>query len=213
MSSEGAPSPQPHHKESDMALKSLLEILEPIPCKQPPVLGEAIPWKQVEGQFLRVRWCSFLTSIQDGTIEPGPMGSYAALGVESPSLAGEAFIVVSNEVDFGHLWELYRQRQVADDEEVLLVYAPVEEERLRRLLRMSLPCLDIRVYPKGHFKEAYNPEFRPLSLAAWNQERARWIPSEPRGLKDSACRTVALQNPRLSSPTVSAAGGHLMRQD
>jgi len=197
-----------------MALESLLEMLEPIPCKHPPVLGEAIPWKQVVGQFLRVRWCSFLASIQDGKIEPGPMGSYAALGVESPSLAGEAFIVVSNEVDFGHLWELYRQRQVADDEEVLLVYAPVEEERLRRLLRMSLPCLDIRVYLKGHFKEAYDPEFRPLSWAAWNQERARWKPYEPCGLKDdSACRTGALQNSRLSSPTLSAPGGHLMRQD
>jgi len=88
-------------KERDTALKSLLEMMETIACKEPPVLGEAIPWKQVEGQFLRVSWCSFLASIQDGTIEPAPMGSYAALGVESPSLTGEAFIVVSNEVDFG----------------------------------------------------------------------------------------------------------------
>jgi len=161
-----------------MALKSLLEMLEPTSCKEPPVLGEAIPWKQVEGQFLRVRWCNLFASIQDGTIEPTPMGSYAALGVECPSLTGEAFIVVSSEVDFRHLWELYKQRRVADDEEVLLSHVPVDEKRFGRLIGMLLPCLDIMVYPKGHLEEAYDPEFRPQYRAAWNQERARWRSSE-----------------------------------
>jgi len=76
---------------------------------------------------------------------------------------------------------------------------------------MSLPCLDVMAYPKGHLKEAYDPEFRPLSRAAWKtQERARGKPSEPWELKDSTCRTGALQNSRLSSPTLSAPGGHLM---
>jgi len=81
--------------------------------------------------------------------KPDPMGSYAALEVERPSLAGQAFIVVSNEVDFRHLWELYKQRRVADDEEVLLGYAPVDQKRLGRLMGVSLPCLDIMVYPKA----------------------------------------------------------------
>jgi len=169
-----------------MVLESLLEMLEPTACKEPPVLGRGIPWKQVEGQFLRVRWCVFFASIQDGAIEPDPMGSYAALGVECPTLTGEAFIVVSSEGDFRHLWELYRERQVADDEEVLLIHVPVDQKRLTRLL--LLPCLDILVYPKGHFEEAYDPEFRPQyraapefrpqTWAAWNQERARWKPWE-----------------------------------
>jgi hypothetical protein len=174
-----SPPPRPHDKERDMAQKSLLEMLEPTTCKEPPVLGEAIPWKQVEGQFLRVRWCSFFASIQDGTIEPAPMGSYAALGVECPSLTGEAFIVVSSKVDFRHLWELYKQRQVADDEEVLLSYAPVDQKRLGRLIGMLLPCLDIMVYPKGHFEEMYDPNFKPQSSATWSRPRARWKPSEP----------------------------------
>jgi hypothetical protein len=160
-----------------MAIESLLETLAPTVCKESPVLGKAIPWKQVEGQFLRVKWCRLFASIQDGTIKPDPTGSYAALGVECPSLAGEAFIVVSSEVDFRHLWELYAQRRVADDEEVLLSHVPVDEKRLGRMIATLLPCLDIMVYPRGHLKQAYDPEFRPRSWAAWNRERARWRPS------------------------------------
>ena len=162
-----------------MVLRSLLEMLEKLEataCKEPPVLGRAIPWKQVDGQFLRVRWCVFLASIQDGTVEPDPMGSYAALGVECPTLTGQAFIVVSSEGDFRHLWELYKERLVAGDEEVLLIHVPGDERRLTRLL--LLPCLSILVYPKGHYREAYDPEFRTLDWAAWNKERARWKPSE-----------------------------------
>jgi hypothetical protein len=161
-----------------MAVKSLLEMLEPTACKESPVIGEAIPWKQVEGQFLRVRWCRLFASIRGGMIKPAPMDAYAALGVECPSLIGEAFIVVSNEVDFRHLWDLYEQRRVADDEEVLLSHVPVDDKGFGRLMVMALPCLDIMVYPKGHFKEAYDPEFRPLSRPVWNTARARWKPWE-----------------------------------
>ena len=162
-----------------MALKSPLEMLEPTACNEPPVLGEAIPWKQVEGHFLRVRWCSFFASIEDGAIKADPTGAYAALEVESPSLIGDAVIVVSSKADFRHLWELYKERQVADDEEVLLTCAPVDQKGSWGLIRMLLPCLHIMVYPKGHLKEAYDPKFRPHSRAAWNQARARWSPFDP----------------------------------
>jgi hypothetical protein len=163
----------------EMALRSLLEMLESTTCKGPPVLGEAIPWKQVEGHFLRVRWCSFLASIEDSTIKADQIGAYAALEVECPSLTGDAVIVVSSKADFRHLWELYKERRVADDEEVLLVHVPVDEKRTGTLIATLLPCLDIMVYPKGHFRQAYNPLFTPQSWAAWNQARARWSPSEP----------------------------------
>ena len=171
--------PRFHHCDKRVALAQE-SLQEPPAVKGPPVLGESIPWRRVEGHYLRVRWCTFLASIEDGTFRPTPMGSYAALGVECPSLAIEAFIVVSNHVDFLHLWELYVQRQVADDEEVLLVYAPVTQARPGTPIGMSLPCLDIMVYPKGHLEQAYDPEFSPLSREVWLQEKARWKPLERR---------------------------------
>lgn len=168
--------PHPYHKERGMAMESLLEVLSPTSYGGPPVLGEDIPWKQVEGHLLRVRWCSFFASIEDGTVKLDEPGAYAALVVESPSLTGEALIAVSSKADFRHLWELYKERQVADDEEVLLSYAPADQKRFWEPIRMLLPCLDIMVYPKGHLKQAYNPRFKPQSWAAWNQARARWRP-------------------------------------
>ena len=84
--------------------------------------------------------------------------------------------MVSSEVDFRHLWDLYEQRRVADDEEILLTHVPVDNKGFGRLIRMLLPCLDIMVYPKGHLEEAYDPEFRPLSRPVWNTARARWKP-------------------------------------
>ena len=128
-----------------MTLKSLLDMLELRACKEPPVLGEAIAWKQVEGHFVRVRWCSFFASIENGTIKEAPIGAYAALEVECPSLTGDAVIVVSSKADFRHLWELHKERQVADDEGVLLTCAPVDQKGSWGLIRMLLPCLDIMV--------------------------------------------------------------------
>jgi hypothetical protein len=161
-----------------MAVKSLLEMVAPTVCMGPPVLGETIPWKQVEGHFLRAKWCSFFASIEDGAIKAAPIGAYAALEVECPSLTADALIVVTSKADFRHLWELYEERQVAGNEEVLLSYAPADQKRLWEPIRMLLPCLDIMVYLKGHFKEAYDPKFRPQNWAVWNQERARWKPFE-----------------------------------
>jgi hypothetical protein len=159
-----------------MVIESLLEMLAPTTYEGPPVLGKTISWRQVEGHFLRVRWCNFFASIEDGTIKADPIGAYAALEVECPGLTVDAVIVVSSKADFRHLWELYKERQVADDEEVLLTYAPADQKRFWEPVRMLLPCLDIMVYPKGHLKQAYSPEFRPRSWAAWYRARARWRP-------------------------------------
>ncbi len=147
--------------------------------KRPPTLGKEIPWKRVEGELLRVKSCHFVASIENGVVKAAPVGAYGVLVVECPNLTGEALIMVSQKVDFKHLWELYKERQVADDEEVLLGYAPVGERGLGRLVRMFLPCLDIMVYPRGHLEEIYDPKFKPQSGADWYRVRARWKPSEP----------------------------------
>jgi hypothetical protein len=173
--------PHPYHKERGMAMESLLEVLSPTSYGGPPVLGEDIPWKQVEGHLLRVRWCSFFASIEDGMVKLDEPGAYAALVVESPSLTGEALIAVSSKADFRHLWELYKERQVADDEEVLLFHNPLGKKRLGKLgklMKSFLPCLDILVYPKGHLEEMYDITLHPPNAIAWFRDRAKWVAAE-----------------------------------
>ncbi len=145
----------------------------------PPVLGKEIPWKKVRGEALRVKSFSPIARIVDGDFSAPPVPlPYAMVTVECPGLPCDASILVSHKVDFCHLWELYEERKVQDDEEVLLFYDPVGKKRLGRLLRSVLPCLAIYVYPKGHLEEIYDPDFHPQSAEAWFRYRAKWEASE-----------------------------------
>ena len=154
------------------------KTLPPLPSdKKPPTLGKDVPWKQVEGQLLRVKSHLFVASMQDSKVKAPPVGAYAALEVECAEPTGDALIMVSHKLDFKHLWELYKERKVLDDEEVLVAYAPVGRG-IGRAARMFLPCLDIMVYPKGWLEEACDPTFKPKNTAEWFQERARWRPND-----------------------------------
>jgi hypothetical protein len=149
--------------------------------KRSPTLGKEIPWERVKGHIFRVKSCHFFASIENGTVKAPPVGAYAVLVVECPkcpSLTGEALVMVSHKVDFKHLWELYKQRQVADDEEVMVGYGPVGERGLGKLFRTFLPFLTIWAVPKGHFDELYDPAFKPTTTD-WYRNRAKWTASEP----------------------------------
>jgi hypothetical protein len=147
-----------------------------------PVLGKQIAWETVEGECFRVKAFSESASIRGRRVnQPLVPFLYALLTVECPKLPGEASILVSNRVDFKHLWELYEERKVGDDEEVLLFYNPLGKKRLGKLGKMMksfLPCLDILVYPKGHLEEMYDRTFHPPNAIAWFRDRAKWVAAE-----------------------------------
>jgi hypothetical protein len=147
-----------------------------------PVLGKQIAWETVEGECFRVKAFSKFASIRGCRVnQPLVPFLYALLTVECPKLPGEASILVSNRVDFKHLWELYEERKVGDDEEVLLFYNPLGKKRLGKLGKMMksfLPCLDILVYPKGHLEEMYDRTFHPPNAIAWFRDRAKWVAAE-----------------------------------
>jgi hypothetical protein len=147
-----------------------------------PLLGKQIAWDTVKGECFRVKGFTRFASIADRRVnQPLVPFLYALLTVECPKLRGEASILVSNRVDFKHLWELYEERRVGDDEEVLLFYNPLREKRLGKLgkrMKSFLPCLDILVYPKGHLEEMYDKTFRPPNAIAWFRDRAKWVAAE-----------------------------------
>jgi hypothetical protein len=147
-----------------------------------PVLGKQIAWETVKGDCFRVKGFSKFASMTGRRVnQPSVPFLYALLTVECPKLPGEASILVSNKVDFKHLWELYEERRVGDDEEVLLFYHPLGKKRLGklgRLMKSFLPCLDILVYPKGHLEEMYDKTFHPPNAIAWFRDRAKWEAAE-----------------------------------
>ena len=102
---------------------------------------------------------------------PRVAGPYAVLTVESPSLKLRAMISVVHRLDFRNLWEIYEQRRVAAEEEVLLGYMPYAGF-LGPLLRPFLPRLHLLIYPKGALEFFSDPKGRPPPLIA--ERRPPW---------------------------------------
>ena len=87
--------------------------------------GKSIPWKTIEQEPLRITHFTPLVNIENRKVKSHSLGPYAFLAVESPKLNSEALLPVGHRVDFQNLWEVFKERGVAEDEEVLVFYAPI----------------------------------------------------------------------------------------
>lgn len=130
-----------------------------------------ISWKSIEGQGFRVETFLPLAYIEAGKIkEPVKFMPYATLFVESPyfdslamKISGSKMILVCHKLDFCHLWELYKEREVQDNEEVIVSYSP-PEQRILRLFGGMMPHIRVQVMPKGTIETIYNTEDWPKTF-------------------------------------------------
>ena len=76
---------------------------------------------------------------------------------------------VVHRVDFQKTWEIFEQRQVGEEEEVLVIYMPSSG-----LLSSFKPRLHFYIHPKGHLEEIYDPDFKPADAEAWMTPIAEW---------------------------------------
>ena len=125
------------------------------------VIGKDIPWGETRGHGFRVKNFTPLASIEKDEIkEPRqilPDTPYALLEVECPfSRYGDAKILLSiaHSLDFRHCWELYKERGIEPEEEVIVSYSP-PEGKVYRLFGKTFPHLHIEVRRKGSLEEMY----------------------------------------------------------
>ena len=141
------------------------------------LIGKDIPWKAIEGSFCKViRFTPFAT-VEAGKIKGVPLNKpYAMLTVEIPApsyvSATKARFFVSNKVDFRNLWEVFQQRGVSAEEEVLVGYEPFFGNRLLRfILSAGMPRLHIFIFPEGWLRrslsENYDPSLSWEPIAEW----------------------------------------------
>lgn len=141
---------------------------------QGSVIGKDIPYETIEREFCRVKkFTPFAVIEADKIREVSKFMPYAALSVESPRLPGEATMYVTHKHDFRHLWDVFQQRGVKAEEEVLVAYVP----KKRRFLSGAWASLHIYVFPKEHLEEMYDQNFRPDSYEAWLTPIAEWEPT------------------------------------
>lgn len=142
----------------------------------PPLLGKDIAWKAIVGFALLVKYFTPLAEIEKGkVVNDAKFSPYALLEVECPEFKtpekGMQLPVV-HKVDFAHLWELYRGRGVADDEEVIVGYTPPETTWLK-IFGKTIPHLRILVSPRGNLDKVLNGKELPSIIAEWHPIKGR----------------------------------------
>ncbi|MBU2535423.1 MAG: hypothetical protein ABIK32_01270 [Chloroflexota bacterium] len=128
---------------------------------QSTMIGKDIPWGETKGHGFRVKKFTSLASIgQDEIKEPKQSlhsTPYALFEVECPFFDyGETTILlpVVHRLDFRHCWELFNERGIEPEEEVIVSYSP-SESKFYKFFGKSLPHLLIEVRPKGSLEEIY----------------------------------------------------------
>src|SRR6185436_2184368 len=87
---------------------------------------------------------------------------------------------VTHKLDFHHLWNVFEERGVADDEEVIVIWQKSNLRGVPRRLSRMMPGLIVWICRQGAFEIANDP--RPLAgleFSAWQAATdpiVRWEP-------------------------------------
>jgi len=141
------------------------------------IIGKDISWGTIKEKVCRVKHFTHFARIEGGKIRDATnFLPYATLIIESPNLPQEASMPVVHKDDFRTLWDIFEQRGVSPEEEVLVFYSPFFRNRLLKFLSVFMPRLHIFIYPKGFLEETLDPNFRPTDPITWSIPIAEWRP-------------------------------------
>jgi hypothetical protein len=143
------------------------------------LIGKDLPWKQFEWHFFRVEHFLPLCYIERGKIKGDlKFMPYASLRVYDPDFKGEGkelLLPVLHKLDFQHLWEVYKERGVTLEEEVIVIYEP--PSGVKMLLGKGWPQLRIKVNPAGILEYSYRAMMNKNQHIDWDEyhERTRTV--------------------------------------
>ncbi len=141
------------------------------------LIGKDVPWKQFEWHFFRVERFLPFSYIEQGKIKKtAKFIPYASLRVYDPDFNFEdddieLLLPVLHRLDFQHLWEVYKERGVTPEEEVVVIYEP--PSGAKRFLGKTLPHLRIRVNPRGSIEYSYRVMMKQNEDFNWEDYRER----------------------------------------
>lgn len=139
------------------------EIFEPL------IIGKNISWESIKEQYFRVKHFTPFAIVEGDKLRViSTVLPYASLVVECPKVAiREASMPVVHKLDFRNLWEVFHVRGVSSEEEILVVYDPLQRRGISRLFSGVLPSLVIFLYPKGSLERINSNRKGPLSAEAY----------------------------------------------
>jgi hypothetical protein len=90
-------------------------------------VGKDIPWYLVKNMPLLVyRFTTLAKMVQGRVVSRGAfnLDPFALIEVNAPLRSEQLTIPIEHSTDFQHLWEIFEERGVSEDEEVVMFYTP-----------------------------------------------------------------------------------------
>jgi len=121
-------------------------------------------WTVIDGEPCRVVEFTPWSHIKEGKIFGDKKLPYAVVILECKKVKDTIRGYITHKLDFIHLWKVFKERTVKEDEEVI-IYWTIQNYRYRWLKYFSvyLPKLWVLVFPKGHLEFIADPNWQSES--------------------------------------------------
>jgi hypothetical protein len=120
-------------------------------------------WSQIDQELCLVKSFDPSSSVDSNgrVISASKSEPYASITFECTGLSEQATGFITNRADFRNLWRAFKERGVADDEEVVVAWTKSTLKPYARLFRVFMPGLAVMVCRKDSYRLMADPSFRP----------------------------------------------------
>ena len=115
-------------------------------------------WSLIDGEACRVLEFIPWGCIRDGRIIAAKTGPYASVILEWKKSRGTIKGYITHKIDFRHLWEVFEERTLKENEEVIIFWTKRHYKiRWLRYFR-SFPKLRVDIYRRGYLEFLADPK-------------------------------------------------------
>ena len=133
-----------------------------------PVIGKDVSWKAMNDYLLRVIKFTPLARVVGNEIQSAESNlPYGILTVECLELNQEFVVYLTHKVDFLHLWKVFNERGISEEEEVLVGDFASKRSGFFRIFSSFLPRLWVWICRRGHLERLVNDDWDGLTGEAW----------------------------------------------
>ena len=142
-------------------------------------------WSVIDGELCRVLdFNPFLHTVKDGKVlarSKELWTPYASITIKCKKLPKKITGFICHKMDFIHLWTAFKEREVKQDEEVLIIWSKKHYKNIiSKIFSFFLPRLWIMICPKGAFELETDPNYKSelKGEARWNAAKPiiEWKP-------------------------------------
>jgi CheY-like chemotaxis protein len=109
-------------------------------------------WSMIDGEVCRVLEFIPYGCIKEGKIAAGKTGPYASVILECKTIKGTITGHITHRIDFSHLWKVFEERTVQENEEVISIWTK-QHYKIKLLKHFrNFPKLWVMVRRKGFFE-------------------------------------------------------------